>query len=70
MDCTEDDAFNNSSVVSCIFIAAVIFLMSLCLAMIGRYTYRHTDWWKGFMNYAVQMASCATMYIPGFIKSG
>jgi hypothetical protein len=22
---------------------------------IGGYTYRHTDWWQGFMKYAVDM---------------
>jgi hypothetical protein len=27
------------------------------LATIEEYTYRHTDWWKGFMKYAAEMGS-------------
>jgi hypothetical protein len=34
------------------------------------YTYRHTDWWEGFMKYAVEMGSGAMIYIPSFIKIG
>jgi hypothetical protein len=34
------------------------------------YKYRHTDWWKGFMKYAVEMGSGVMIYIPIFIKTG
>jgi hypothetical protein len=37
--------------------------LSRCLATIEWYTYRHTDWWEGFMNYVVQMGSGATIHI-------
>jgi hypothetical protein len=33
----------NSSIVSCAFVAVVIFLPSRCLAMTGGYSYRHTN---------------------------
>jgi hypothetical protein len=32
----------------CVFVTAVKFLPSRCLAMLGGYTYRHTDWWEIF----------------------
>jgi hypothetical protein len=54
---------NNSSIVACVFVTAVTFLPSRCLATIRGfyrteplpsndrgYTYRHTDWWEGFFN--------------------
>jgi hypothetical protein len=34
------------------------------------YTYRHTDWWKGFMKYAVEMVSDAMLCVRSFIKTG
>jgi hypothetical protein len=34
------------------------------------YTYRHTDLWEGFVKYAIEMGSGATIYIPSFIKIG
>jgi hypothetical protein len=34
------------------------------------YTYRYTDWWERFINYAVEMASGVTIYTPSFIKTG
>jgi hypothetical protein len=34
------------------------------------YTYRHTDWWEGFMTYAIEMGSGVIVYIPSFIKIG
>jgi uncharacterized RmlC-like cupin family protein len=34
------------------------------------YTYRHTDWWEGIMEYAAEMSSGAMIYIPSFIKTG
>jgi hypothetical protein len=40
------------------------------LATIGGYTYRHTDWWEGFYNSAVEMDSGAVIYVPNFIKIG
>jgi hypothetical protein len=38
------------------------------LATIERYIYRHTDWWEGFFNYAVEMSLGAV--IPSFVKIG
>jgi hypothetical protein len=34
------------------------------------YTYRHTCWLEGFMNYAFEMGSGAMVYIPSFVKAG
>jgi hypothetical protein len=31
-------------------------------------TYRHTDWWEGFTNYAVEMGSDTMIFIPSLIK--
>jgi hypothetical protein len=31
---------------------------------------RQADWWKGFMNYTVEMSSDGMIYIPSFIKFG
>jgi hypothetical protein len=42
-DRIESYASNNSSTVACVFVAAVTFLPSRCLAAIGGYTYRRTD---------------------------
>jgi hypothetical protein len=58
-DRIENDASNNSSIAACVFVAAVTFLPSRCLA---------TDWWEVFMKYAVQMGSGAMIYIPSFMK--
>jgi hypothetical protein len=33
-------------------------------------TYRHTDWWEGFMKYTVEVGSGAMIHIPSFIKIG
>jgi hypothetical protein len=49
---------NNSSIVACVFVATLTFLLSLCLAKIEGYTY------------AVEMRSGAMIYIPRFIKIG
>jgi hypothetical protein len=37
----DSDASNNSSIVACLFVAAVTNLPSRCLANRGGYTYRH-----------------------------
>jgi hypothetical protein len=37
----ENDASKSSSIVVCIFITAVMFLPSCCLATLGGYAYRH-----------------------------
>jgi uncharacterized RmlC-like cupin family protein len=58
---------NSSSIFACVFIAAVIFILSHYLATIEGHTYRHTDWWEGFMKYTIEVGSGAMMYIPGFI---
>jgi hypothetical protein len=42
MDRMEDDVSNNSSIAAYVFVAAVTFLPSRCLAKIEGYTYRHT----------------------------
>jgi hypothetical protein len=67
-DRIENDASNNSSIVACVFVATVTFSPSRCLATIRGYTCRHTDWWEGFMTYAFEMGSGASIYIPSFIK--
>jgi hypothetical protein len=61
-DRIENNESNNSSIVMCVFVAAVTFLPSRCLTMIRGYTYRHTDWWKGFMRCAIEMGSVAMIY--------
>jgi hypothetical protein len=55
-DYTANDVSNNSSIVAHVHVATVTFLLSRCLAIIGGYTYRHTDVWEGFMKNAVEMA--------------
>jgi hypothetical protein len=50
MDYIENDVSNNSYIVACVFITVVTFLLSRCLATLGGYTYRHTEWWEGFFN--------------------
>jgi hypothetical protein len=61
---------HNSPIAACVFVAAVTFLPNRCLATIGGFTYRHTDWWEGFMKYGVEMGSGAMVYIPSLIKIG
>jgi hypothetical protein len=46
---TENDVSNKSSVFACVFVTAVTFLPSRCLATIGGYSYGHTDWWEVFL---------------------
>jgi hypothetical protein len=45
-DRIENDASNNSSIIACIFIAALMFFS---VSLPSNDTYRHTDWWEGFM---------------------
>jgi hypothetical protein len=45
-------------------------LPSCYLATTGGYTDRPTDWWDGFMKYAIEMDSVAMIYIAGFVKTG
>jgi hypothetical protein len=47
----------------CIFVAAVRFLPSSCLATTGGYIYRHTDSWEAFKKYAAEMSSDAMIFI-------
>jgi hypothetical protein len=49
-----------------LFVAAVTFLASRWQAAIGGYT----DWWEEFVKYAVEMGSCAVIYIPRSMKIG
>jgi hypothetical protein len=44
----------------CVFVAAITLLGNN-----RGYACRHTDWWEGFMKYAVEM-----IFIPSFIKIG
>jgi hypothetical protein len=46
-DCTENEASNNYSIVACVFVVAVMFLSSCCLAT---YTQRLTESWEAFMK--------------------
>jgi hypothetical protein len=69
-DRIENDASNNSSIVACVFVVAITFLPSRCLAAIGGYRYRHTDQWEGYMNYGVGVGTGAMIYIPTLIKIG
>jgi uncharacterized membrane protein YozB (DUF420 family) len=61
MDRIENNTSNNSSIVACVFVAAVTFLPSRCLARK-----------EGFMKYAVQICSRAMIYIyiSSLIKIG
>jgi hypothetical protein len=65
-----ENVSNNSSVTACLFNTTVTFLVNHCLATIREYTYRHTDWWEGFLKYAVKMGSIAMIYISSFMKTG
>jgi hypothetical protein len=76
----ENEAFNNSTVVACVLVAAVMFLPSRCrattsgilpicwLATIGEYMYRQRDWWEEFIKYAVKIGLGNRIYIPSFMK--
>jgi hypothetical protein len=68
MDRIENDASNNPSIVACVFLAAVTFLLSRYIGTSGGYTYRHTDLCEGFIKYAAEMVSDAMTYIPSFIR--
>jgi hypothetical protein len=65
MDRTENDESNNSSIVTC----AYVFNDPLPSSH-RRNTYTNTDWWEGFMKYAVGMDSGTMIYIPSFIAIG
>jgi hypothetical protein len=53
----------------CAFVTAVTFLSGRCLATIGWINIQtHSDWWEGFMKYAVETGSEAMIHIPSFIK--
>jgi hypothetical protein len=34
------------------------------------YTYRHTDWWEGFMKYAVEIGSGTMIYVHSRMEIG
>jgi hypothetical protein len=53
----------NLSTLACVFVAAVTFLPSPCLAMTMGYTYRHTERWEEFMQYGVEIGSGVMIYI-------
>jgi hypothetical protein len=66
MDHIEEDESKNSSIVACVFVAAVTFLSSRFLATLGDYTYIRLDWWE----YAADMSLGDMIYIPTFINTG
>jgi hypothetical protein len=47
MDRIENDVSNNSSIFWSVFVAAITFLPSSCLANHRGHTYRHKNWWGG-----------------------
>jgi hypothetical protein len=61
---------NNSSIVACIDCRGKAFTEPLPRGDRRGYTHRHTEWWVGFMKYAVEMGSGSMIYIPSFIKIG
>jgi hypothetical protein len=63
------ERIENSPIFAFIFVAAVTFLPNRCLATIDGFTCRHTDWWEGFIKYAVQMDSDAMICMQNFIKT-
>lgn len=65
-DSIEEDASNNSSIVSCVFFARVMFLYSRCLATMG--VHIQTNWWEGLCKYAAETDSGTIIYIPSFHK--
>jgi hypothetical protein len=67
MDRIENRAYNNPSIVACVFIAMVTFLPSRCLTTIEGYTYRHTRL-VGFMHYAAEMGSGFMIFVPSFTQ--
>jgi hypothetical protein len=46
------------------------FLPNHCPTTIGAYTYRHTDWWEGFLKYAIEMGAGAMIETQSFLKIG
>jgi hypothetical protein len=52
-----------------LFIAVGTFLQIRCLATMED-TYKDTDWWEGFMKYAVKIGSGAMNYATSFRKNG
>jgi hypothetical protein len=50
------------------FVATETFSPTCCLATTGKFTYRHTVWWEGFIKYVVEMGSDAIIHILSFIK--
>jgi hypothetical protein len=59
---------NYSSIIVCVFFAAVTYLPGCCLATRGGYTYRHIDWWDVFPNYTFEMDTGAIILMLRFIK--
>jgi acetyl-CoA carboxylase carboxyltransferase component len=70
-DRTEIDASNNSPLLR-VFVAMATSSQSRYPATIGRYSYMHTELWERVMKFAVEMGSCAMIYvyIPGLTKTG
>jgi hypothetical protein len=78
----ENDVSNTSFFVACVFVTAVTFLPSRCLATIGGFLLSrslatiwdtHTDTQtagRNFFTSAVEMGSGAVIYVPRFIKFG
>jgi hypothetical protein len=60
------DASNKSSIVASVFVSALNFSLSRCLAA----HITDTILWEGLMEYVVEMGSDAMIDIPDFIKTG
>jgi prolyl-tRNA synthetase len=69
MDRIENDASNSSSIVACLFIAAVNVFTELLPSNDGR-IHIQTHRLMGFVKYTTEMVSGAMIYIPSFIKIG
>jgi hypothetical protein len=65
-----DDSPRNYSIVACIFVAALTFILSCCLATIRGYIWREENIYEVFMKCAVEKGSGVMIYIPGLMKIG
>jgi hypothetical protein len=70
MDRIENDTSNNSSIVACVFVTAVMFYITLLPSNERRNKRIDIDEWAGFMKYTVDTGSGAIIYILGLIKIG
>jgi hypothetical protein len=64
----KNKASTNYFIVENVYVAAIKFLPSCCLATTEGQTYRHTDLLEGCMKYPIEMDSSVMMCVPSFIK--